>query len=152
MNRKTARAILIIFLFLLIAGGGLYSYFRWFRNGSKDLDLETIFIVVDEDISKGYYSEAADTLSACKKFSGNSTVWFRILRRAEAISRALRDYSYLSECAEAAVKDLPGNEELWACGYTDCSGRRNIPRPSPSGINISQKTVSIPDRRSCPAT
>jgi tetratricopeptide (TPR) repeat protein len=114
MNRKPARAILFIFLFILIAGGGLYSYFRWFRNGSKDLDLETIFAVVDQDISKGYYTEADDTLSACKKFSGNSTVWFRILRRAEAISRALGDFSYLSEYAEAAVEDLPGNEELWA--------------------------------------
>lgn len=114
MNRKPARAVLFILLFLVLAGGGLFSYFRWFKNGSKGPDLETILSVVDEDISKGYYTKAADTLSACKSFSGNSSAWLRIISRGEAISRALHDYSYLSACADAAVKDLPGNEELWA--------------------------------------
>lgn len=118
------KILLIVFAVLLIAGGGVFSYFRWFREKKEPVEISSLLLETDYALENGFYSEAADILEESKGYSGNSRNWLRILRRADSLSRGVEDYSILSAHAGHAVKDLPGNEELHAI-YTYALLREN---------------------------
>ncbi|TFG62644.1 MAG: tetratricopeptide repeat protein [Spirochaetales bacterium] len=114
MKRKRLVSILLFVLLLCVIGGGIFGFFA-FRRAQKAKYLEAILTQADAKIEKGLSGDAAVIISRIGRLNASARQWLSLLKRCYYISAKTGDYTLFKKYAGLAVKNIPGNEDLWAC-------------------------------------
>lgn len=119
MNKKRLLSIALFIVLLCVIGGGIYGYFA-FRKAKTVSYLTAVLARVDSQIENGLFLEAGQEIDRIGPLSASAAQWLSLLRRSYAVSTGLGDFSLFKKIAQKAIKNIPGNEDLWACAvYAD---------------------------------
>ncbi len=103
--------VLSVFIILIIIIIGIYHNYQ---NNRKNEILNNLLLEADNDIKNNSYVHARYLINLSVKSATNTVSWHRILKRSYYLSKQIHDYSFFKNVALQAVKNKPGQEELWS--------------------------------------
>ena len=112
MKRRTILILSSIGGVLIIAV--ITLYFIFYLQSKRAESITGLLQRADEEISRGYFFHAEQTIREAGKKANSSNTWLMVFKRVVPLCESVKDYSLLYDLSSKAVKDLPGNEEIRA--------------------------------------